>query len=126
MTDALDLYTLDDGAMTLSVHVQPRAGRSAVVGRHGHALKVVVAAPPLDDRANEATAAVLAEELGVAPSAVELVGGASSRHADVLFFVFNRSRGNGVIQQTGADGDQSTVATKCDRRSKAWRSLSAR
>src|SRR5438045_1671970 len=79
MTDALDLYTLDDGAMVLSVHVQPRAGRSAVVGRHGHALKVVVAAPPLDDRANEATAAVLAEELGVAPAAVELVGGARSR-----------------------------------------------
>ena len=63
MTDALDLYTVETGALLLAVHVQPRAGRSAVVGRHGHALKVVVAAPPLDDRANEATAAVLAEEL---------------------------------------------------------------
>ena len=79
MTDALDLYTIDEGALVLSVHVQPRAGRSAVVGRHGHALKVVVAAPPLDDRANEATADLLASELGVARSSVELVGGARSR-----------------------------------------------
>lgn len=79
MTDALDLYTVEPGALVLAVHVQPRAGRSAIVGRHGHALKVVVAAPPLDDRANQATAAVLADELGVARSAVELVGGARSR-----------------------------------------------
>ena len=79
MTDALDLYTIEPGALVLSVHVQPRAGQSAVVGRHGHALKVVVAAPPLDDRANEATAVLLATELGVARSSVELVGGARSR-----------------------------------------------
>jgi uncharacterized protein (TIGR00251 family) len=79
MSDALDLYSIEDGAVVLSVHVQPRAGRSAVVGRHGHALKVQVAAPPLDDRANEATALVLADELGVAKGAVELIGGARSR-----------------------------------------------
>jgi uncharacterized protein (TIGR00251 family) len=79
MPDALDLYAVEDGAVVLSVNVQPRAGRSAVVGRHGHALKVQVAAPPLDDRANDATVAVLAEELGVPKSAIELVGGARSR-----------------------------------------------
>lgn len=39
---------------------------------------------------------------------VELVGMPSSRHASVLFFVFNRSRGDGVIQQTGADGSFTT------------------
>jgi uncharacterized protein (TIGR00251 family) len=79
MSDARDLYTIGDDAIILSVHVQPRAGRSAVVGRHGSALKVRVAAPPVDERANAATVAVLAEALGVAPGAVELVSGARSR-----------------------------------------------
>jgi uncharacterized protein (TIGR00251 family) len=65
--------------VSLGVHVQPGAGRSAVVGRHGDALKVRVAAAPEGGRANEATAALLAETFGVKPSAVELVAGATSR-----------------------------------------------
>ena len=75
-----DLYTTsDDGSFTLAVHAQPGAGRSAVVGRHGDALKVRVAAPPERNRANEALAALLAEEFGVKPGDVELVAGPSSR-----------------------------------------------
>ncbi len=73
----------DEGAETadvvLQVHVQPGAGRSAIVGRHGTALKVRVAAPPEQGRANEATGALLADTFGVKASAVELVGGGTSR-----------------------------------------------
>ncbi|HSO94442.1 MAG TPA: DUF167 family protein [Acidimicrobiia bacterium] len=61
------------------MHVQPRAGRSAVLGRHGRALKLRVAAPPVDERANTAATALLAEEFGVPASAVELIGGQRSR-----------------------------------------------
>jgi uncharacterized protein (TIGR00251 family) len=69
----------DPATVTLRVHVQPAAGRSAVVGRHGDALKVRVAAPPEAGRANEACAALLAETFGVAPSGVALTSGATSR-----------------------------------------------
>jgi uncharacterized protein (TIGR00251 family) len=68
-----------DGAVLLRLHVQPGAGRSAVVGRHGDALKVRVAAPPTGGRANDAVLALVAETLGVKGSDVELVGGGSSR-----------------------------------------------
>ena len=68
-----------EATVVLHVHVQPGAGRTAVVGRHGNALKVRVAAPPQAGRANDASAALLAEEFGVRAAQVELVGGASSR-----------------------------------------------
>ena len=75
-----DLYTTgDDGSVTLSVHASPGAGRSSVVGRHGQALKVRVAAPPEGGRANQALTALLAEEFGVPESAVELISGPGSR-----------------------------------------------
>lgn len=76
--DVHELYRpAGDDAVVLSVHVQPGAGRTAVVGRHGTALKVRVAAPPEGGRANEACAALLAETFGAGE--VELVAGASSR-----------------------------------------------
>jgi len=68
-----------EATVVLHVHVQPGAGRTAVVGRHGNALKVRVAAPPQAGRANDASAALLAETFGVGAAQVELVGGASSR-----------------------------------------------
>ncbi|HEX2048087.1 MAG TPA: DUF167 domain-containing protein [Acidimicrobiales bacterium] len=65
--------------VVLAVHVQPGAGRSGVVGRHGAALKVRVAAAPEGGRANAACADLLAETFGVKPAQVELVSGAGSR-----------------------------------------------
>lgn len=68
-----------DGTVVLRLHVQPGAARSAVVGRHGDAVKVAVSAPPDRGRANEAVLALVAATLGVRPSDLELVAGPSSR-----------------------------------------------
>lgn len=78
--DVSELYRADgDDAVVVAVHVIPGAGRAAVVGRHGAALKVRVAAPPEGGRANDATVSLLAETFGVPPGSVELVGGGTSR-----------------------------------------------
>jgi len=92
--DVSDLYRVEDpgkaagepdgddgepGTVVLHVHVQPGAGRSAVVGRHGTSLKVRVAAAPEGGRANEACIGLLAETFGVKAAAVEVTGGATSR-----------------------------------------------
>jgi uncharacterized protein YggU (UPF0235/DUF167 family) len=50
-----------------------------VVGRHGDAWKVRVAAPPERGRANDAVVGVIAQALGVDRRNVRLVGGASGR-----------------------------------------------
>ena len=68
-----------DGSLTLSIHAQPGAKRTAIVGLHGQALKVRVAAPALEDRANEALTEFLAETFGVQKRAVTLLSGARSR-----------------------------------------------
>ena len=68
-----------DGTLELSVHAQPGAKRTEVAGLHGDALKIRVAAPALEDRANEALVEFLAERLGVARREVRLVSGAHSR-----------------------------------------------
>ena len=68
-----------DGTVIVSVRVVPRAGRTEVSGVHGDALKIRVAAPPVDGRANEAARAALADALSIAPAQVDLVSGEHSR-----------------------------------------------
>ena len=68
-----------DGTVVLRLHVQPGAGRTAVQGRHGDALKVRVAAPPEKGRANDACIELVAGLADVQASAVELTSGSTSR-----------------------------------------------
>ncbi|MBI4299706.1 MAG: YggU family protein [Chloroflexi bacterium] len=63
----------------ISVHVQPNAKRSEVVGMAEGIFRVRIAAPPSEGRANEALLAFLADALGVKRRDVSLVRGASSR-----------------------------------------------
>jgi len=64
---------------TLAVRVQPGAKRSEVAGLHGERLKIRIAAPALDGRANDALVAFLAGELGVARGRVAVARGERSR-----------------------------------------------
>ena len=77
MDDLFDVA--EDGSVVLRLHVVPGAGRTAVVGRHGDAVKVRVAAPPERGRANEASLALVATTFGVPAGQVELVSGPASR-----------------------------------------------
>jgi len=67
----------------LDIHVQPRASRTEVVGRHGDAIKIRIAAPPTDGSANEELVRFLAKTLGVKRSAVQIVSGMASRRKRV-------------------------------------------
>jgi uncharacterized protein (TIGR00251 family) len=63
----------------IAVLLQPRASRSEIVGPHAGALRIRVAAPPVEGAANEALVALLASRLGVPRSAVTLRRGTAGR-----------------------------------------------
>lgn len=65
--------------VTFAVRVVPRARRNQISGRHGEALKVRLAAPPVEGAANAALCDFLAQQLGVRSRAVEIISGHTSR-----------------------------------------------
>ncbi|MBK6632368.1 MAG: YggU family protein [Betaproteobacteria bacterium] len=71
------------GHFILSLHIQPGAKRTEIAGLHGDALKIRLAAPPVDGKANDCLIGIIAEALGVPRAQVELLSGATSRYKRV-------------------------------------------
>ena len=68
-----------EGDVVLTLHIQPGAKRTEFSGRYGEAMKIRLAAPPVDGKANMALCAFLADFCNVSKSAVTLLSGEASR-----------------------------------------------
>ncbi|HEX9180527.1 MAG TPA: DUF167 domain-containing protein, partial [Burkholderiales bacterium] len=69
----------DGATLTLTLHLQPGAKRTGVAGLHGDALKIRLAAPPVEGKANQALIAWLADAFAVPERRVRLLRGEKSR-----------------------------------------------
>ncbi|HUX90145.1 MAG TPA: DUF167 domain-containing protein [Gallionellaceae bacterium] len=76
-------YRTSGDCITLTLHVQPGAKQTTVAGLHGDALKIRLAAPPVEGRANEALLRFIADLFKVPLRNVELKQGGQSRHKRV-------------------------------------------
>jgi uncharacterized protein (TIGR00251 family) len=63
----------------VKIRVIPNARRSEVVGEHGEAVKLKVASPAVEGKANEAVLALVAHRLGVGVRDVHVISGAKTR-----------------------------------------------
>ena len=83
MLNEIDLQPDGDG-VRLSVKVVPGASRSRVMGGFGRALRIAVAAPPEDGRANAEVIGLLAEVLGVKRASIRIIQGRTNRQKRVM------------------------------------------
>ena len=72
-------YKEENGALSFSVRVVPRASKTEAAGEQDGALRVRVAAPPVEGAANEELIRFLAKEFGVPARDVEIRSGHTSR-----------------------------------------------
>jgi len=75
-----------------TVRVVPRAARSSVIGEHDGALRVRIAAPPVDGAANEELVLVLARALDIPTRHVEITSGLASKVKGVRVTGLTRQR----------------------------------
>ena len=72
-------YDPDSSTLSLEVHLVPGAQRTGVAGRHGGSIRIRLAAPAVEGRANAELVRFLAEAFGVRTASVTLVRGQASR-----------------------------------------------
>lgn len=72
-------HSISDGRIIFNVKVVPRASRTEIIGEQSGALRVRIAAPPVDGAANDELVRALAKHFGVKPRAVTIVSGHTGR-----------------------------------------------
>jgi uncharacterized protein (TIGR00251 family) len=77
-------YRWHEHNLLLFCHLQPGASQDEFAGRYGDRLKIRIAAPPLEGKANKQLIAFLAKQFGVAKSAITISSGASGRQKNLL------------------------------------------
>ena len=65
--------------ITLSLHCQPGAKQTKVLGLHDDCLKIALQAPPLENKANALLVAWLSKQLKVPQKQIQFISGHNSR-----------------------------------------------
>mgnify|MGYP001005052367 CR=1 FL=1 len=79
------LHPLADGTgYRVHIYAQPNGKKNEILGLHGDALKIRVACPPVDGKANATLLAFIAAYCKVARQQVSLLHGDNSRHKIIL------------------------------------------
>lgn len=94
------VHSVRNGQVVFKVQVVPRSSRSEVVGEHNGALRVRVAAPPVDGAANEELVRILAKTFDVSRGAVKILSG----HG-------------GKLKQIGIEGSTDEIVARLIRKS---------
>jgi len=76
-------YSQQDCGLTFAVRVVPRASFSGIAGEYDGALRVRIAAAPVEGAANRELIKVLAESFKLPQNAVEIVSGANSKRKTI-------------------------------------------
>ncbi len=94
------LSTLPDGTVLLRLHVQPKASRSRIIGLHDGCLKLAVAAPPVEGKANKAVVTFLAKIFDVPVRDVIVKSGIQSRKKLIIVKTVDVTEIRTVIETT--------------------------
>ncbi|HYE73388.1 MAG TPA: DUF167 domain-containing protein [Blastocatellia bacterium] len=92
-------FTTQSSNVTFSVRVQPRASKSEFVGEVEGALKIRLAAPPVDGAANEELISFLAKLLNVSRRQVSIISGATAKHKIIRVEGISGEQFEGAISQ---------------------------
>ncbi|MBF0224528.1 MAG: YggU family protein [Desulfobacterales bacterium] len=87
-----------DKELHLKIFVQPKSSKNSIVGIHGDALKIKIAAPPVDNEANKSCIEFLSKILKMPKSSMDIISGHTSR-TKMLSIKFNDANETKIIKE---------------------------
>ncbi len=79
-------FDMDKKDLIIHIKVEPRSSRSGITGFYGEGLKVKLASPPVEGKANKELIEVLAKKFGIRKKDVEIIKGEKSKNKIVKLY----------------------------------------
>ena len=76
-------YSYTNGSLFLTLYIQPGAKCNEIIGLHGGALKIKLASPPTDGKANKALLGFIASQFNTPLRQIKLIRGEKSRYKTI-------------------------------------------
>lgn len=76
-------YRYSNGNLILTLYIQPGAKSNEVIGLHGDALKIKLASPPIDGKANKSLLQFIAAQFDIPLRQIKLIRGEKSRYKTI-------------------------------------------
>lgn len=92
------LTEASDGSLILHLHIQPRGAKSRIVGLHDERLKISIASPPVDGKANKEVVKFLSTLFKVNQKNIVLKAGLQSRKKTVVITSISSSAIREIVQ----------------------------
>ena len=89
-----------DGSIIIDVLVSPKAQKNQIVGIHDNRLKVKVAAPPVDGKANAELISFLAEVIGIRTYQIEIESGHTNKKKTLKLTEVTKETVESIIKET--------------------------
>lgn len=78
------MYQETSEGVIISLHVQPQAPKSQIIGEYNNCLKVKIKAPPVDGKANDEIIRFFSEILHCPKNNIEILKGDKSKQKKIL------------------------------------------
>ncbi|MEW6131192.1 MAG: DUF167 domain-containing protein [Acidobacteriota bacterium] len=91
--------TEKNGAVTFRIHAQPRAAKTEIVGEYGQALKIKLAAPPVDGKANAECRKFFAKLFHIPIQSVDILAGDSGRDKIIRLHQVNKQQAQEILNR---------------------------
>jgi uncharacterized protein (TIGR00251 family) len=89
-----------NGTVTFKIRAQPRAAKTEMAGEYAGALKLRIAAPPVDGKANDEVIKFFSKLFDIPNRNVEIVSGDSSRDKIIRIHNVSMAQAQALLNQT--------------------------
>jgi len=88
--DINDCFKITGNDIKVKVKIVPGSSKNKIIGAYNNALKISIAAPPVEGKANKKCIAYLAKYFDVAKSKIEIISGQTGKSKLIKIYDINQ------------------------------------
>lgn len=94
-----DYFKITGNDIIIKVKIVPGSSKNKIIGAYNDALKIAIAAPPVEGKANKKCITYLAKYFDVAKSKIEIISGKNSKNKLIKIYDISQKEFLGKLEK---------------------------